>query len=250
MSKWLKISIPVLAATALVAVSWLIWGHGNGDALWRIVSQQCVPEQRDMKNSAPCLVVDLEQHYVLFKDRQGPLHHLIIPTDRITGIESPLLLEDNTYAFFANAWQQRGRLAAEADKPINDQFLSLAVNSRYGRSQGQLHIHLACLRPEARALLDEHATQVTAEWQPLGVKLNGHAYLAKRLGGQDLVRENPFKVLGDYARQQDDSISRYGLALVVAPGGDLLLLANRLNLADFNLGSAGEIQDYGCALAR
>ncbi|MFC3944340.1 CDP-diacylglycerol diphosphatase [Pseudomonas gingeri NCPPB 3146 = LMG 5327] len=250
MSKWLKVLALLVIAAVLVVVPWLIWGHGNGNALWRIVSQQCVPDQRNTQNPAPCLVVDLEQHYVLFKDRLGPLHDLTIPTDRITGIESPLLLEDNAYAFFANAWQQRGRLAAEAGKPIKDEFLSLAVNSRYGRSQGQLHIHLACLRPEVRTLLDQHGAQVTGDWQPLGSRLNGHEYLAKRLDGQDLALENPFKVLGDYVRQQDDSMSRYGLALVVAPGGDLLLLANRLSLGDFNLGSAGEIQDYGCALAR
>ena len=57
-------------------------------------------------------------------------------------------------------------------------------------------------------------------------------------------------MLGEYARQQGDSLSHYGLALVVAPGGDLLLLANRLSLRDFSRGSAGEIQDYGCALAQ
>ncbi len=248
MSKRLRVLALVLMVAVSAAGSWLIWGLGNGDALWRIVSQQCTPHQQDTQNPAPCLVVDLQQHYALLKDRRGPLHDLTIPTDRVTGIESPLLLEDNAYAFFANAWQQRGRLSTEAGKPIKDEFLSLAINSRYGRTQGQLHIHLACLRPEVHEQLVEHAPQVTRAWQPLGVRLNGHEYLAKRLSGQDLVQENPFKVLGEYTRQQGDSMSHYGLALVVAPGGDLLLLANRLSLADFNRGSAGEIQDYGCAL--
>ncbi|WP_338525438.1 CDP-diacylglycerol diphosphatase [Pseudomonas batumici] len=248
MAKWLKVLALLLLAVVLSGASWLVWGRGNGSALWQIVSQQCVPHQQDKQDPAPCLVVDLKQHYALLKDRQGPLHDLTIPTDRVTGIESPLLLEGNSYAFFANAWQQRERLSAEAGKPISDEFLSLAINSRYGRSQGQLHIHLACLRPEVHKLLAEHAAQVTQAWQPLGVKLNGHEYLAKRLGGKDLVQENPFKLLGQYVRQQGDSMSRYGLALVVAPGGDLLLLANRVSVGDFNFGSAGEIQDYGCAL--
>ncbi|WP_191488298.1 CDP-diacylglycerol diphosphatase [Pseudomonas sp. FEN] len=248
MAKWLRVLALVLIVAVLAGTSWLVWGHGNGSALWRIVSQQCVPSQQDKQDPGPCLVVDLKQHYALLKDRQGPLHDLTIPTDRVTGVESPLLLEGNSYAFFSNAWQQRGRLSAEAGKPISDEFLSLAINSRYGRSQGQLHIHLACLRPDIHKLLVEQAAQVTGAWQPLGVKLNGHEYLAKRLGGKDLVREDPFKVLNQYVRQQGDSMSHYGLALVVAPGGDLLLLANRLSFGDFNFGSAGEIQDYDCAL--
>jgi len=249
MSKWLKASVSALIIAVLAAGSWVIWGLGSGNALWQIVSQQCVPHQQDTQNPAPCLVVDLQQHYALLKDLKGPLHNLTIPTERITGIESPLLLENNAYAFFANAWQQRGRLSAEAGKPIKDEFLSLAINSRYGRSQGQLHIHLACLRPEVHRQLTEHAAQVTRDWHPLGARLRGHEYLAKRLDGQDLVRENPFKVLGEYVRQRGDSMSHYGLALVVAPGGDLLLLANRLSLANFNRGSAEELQDYACALA-
>ncbi|NWB99041.1 CDP-diacylglycerol diphosphatase [Pseudomonas gingeri] len=250
MSKWLKISGLVLVVAILAAGSWLIWGLGKGNALWQIVSQQCVPHQQDAGNPEPCLMVDLQQHVALLKDRKGPLHNLTIPTDRITGIESPLLLQDNDYAFFASAWQQRGRLSAEAGKPIKEAFLSLAINSPYGRSQGQLHIHLACLRPEVYQQLVEHAPQVTREWQPLAVKLRGHEYLAKRLNGQDLKQENPFKVLGEYAGKQGDSLSYYGLALVVAPGGDLLLLANRLSLKDFSRGSTEEIQDYGCALAQ
>ncbi|NWB87239.1 CDP-diacylglycerol diphosphatase [Pseudomonas gingeri] len=250
MSKWLKILGLAVVVVVLAAGSWLFWGLGKGNALWQIVSQQCVPHQQDAQNPAPCLRVDLQQHVALLKDRQGPLHDLTIPTERVTGIESPLLLEDNAYAFFASAWQQRGRLSAEAGKPIKDEFLSLAINSPYGRSQGQLHIHLACLRPGIYQQLVEQAPRVTQAWQPLAVRLNGHEYLAKRLNGQDLKQENPFKVLGEYARQQGDSLSHYGLALVVAPGGDLLLLANRLSLVGFSRGSAGEIQDYGCALAQ
>lgn len=49
--------------------------------------------------------------------------------------------------------------------------------------------------------------------------------------------------------KQGDSIGNYGLALAVSPQGEMLLLANRLKLTDLNLGSAGEIQDYQCAVA-
>ncbi len=48
--------------------------------------------------------------------------------------------------------------------------------------------------------------------------------------------------------KQGDSIGNYGGA-GGQPQGEMLLLANRLKLTDLNLGSAGEIRDYQCAVA-
>jgi CDP-diacylglycerol pyrophosphatase len=47
---------------------------------------------------------------VLLKDRNGPLQYLLMPTYRINGIESPLLLKSGTPNFFWQAWQSRGVL--------------------------------------------------------------------------------------------------------------------------------------------
>lgn len=43
--------------------------------------------------------VNLKGGYVLFKDRNGPLQYLLMPTYRINGTESPLLLEPLTPNF-------------------------------------------------------------------------------------------------------------------------------------------------------
>jgi CDP-diacylglycerol pyrophosphatase len=37
--------------------------------------------------------------YVVFKDRNGPLQYLLMPTYRINGTESPLLTEPHTPKF-------------------------------------------------------------------------------------------------------------------------------------------------------
>ena len=69
------------------------WLHsGNPDALRHIVLQQCVPNQQQHQNPSPCAEVNLKGGYVLFKDRNGPLQYLLMPTYRINGTESPLLL--------------------------------------------------------------------------------------------------------------------------------------------------------------
>ncbi|WMI97577.1 CDP-diacylglycerol diphosphatase [Pseudomonas chlororaphis subsp. aurantiaca] len=243
----LKLSIPLL--TLILLTLWLVFGRGDSNALWKIVSQQCVPNQQQNNTSAPCLKVDLQKGYIVFKDAKGPLHDLIIPTDKISGIESPILQTENAPSLFASAWENRKRLETELGHPIKDSFLSLAINSESGRSQNQLHIHIACLLPEVYQILQRHDQRIGNTWKPLASTIKGHDYLAIKLSGSDLSKEDPFRILGDYATQQQDKVGKYGLAVVTNKKQELLLLANRMNLNDFNWGSAGEIQDYQCLLA-
>lgn len=240
--------VALLLVVALAVAAWFVWGRGNRDALWHTVSQQCVPNQQQQGTPTPCLKVDLQQRYVLFKDRKGPLHDLVMPTKRISGIESTLLQAPGAPPLFALAWANRGSLAAQAGQPIGDDMLALAVNSRYGRSQDLLHIHLACLRPEVYQSLRQQAGRIGNSWQPLTSDLRGHLYLARKLNGLDLVQENPFKLLEDYAQQRGDDLANYGLALAMIDASHMVLLATRVNVFRLNLGSAGELQDYDCAL--
>jgi CDP-diacylglycerol pyrophosphatase len=71
----------------------------------------------------------------------------------------------------------------------------LAVNSVYGRSQDQLHIHIDCIKPAVRAALDAHARAIGPNWAPFPVPLAGEPYLAKRIDGSDLAGANPFRLL-------------------------------------------------------
>lgn len=249
MKRLFRLLIILLVILLLAAVLWWFFGRGNPNALWQIVSQQCVPNQQQNHDPAPCLKVDLTEGYVLFKDSKGPYHDLVMPTEKVSGIESPILQADRTPPYFAQAWNNREHISSELDKPLKDAWVSLAVNSKYGRSQNQLHIHVACLRQDVYNALGEQAEQLDQQWRPLAVKLVGHQYLARKLAGTDLTQEDPFRLLQNYVVEQGDSIGNYGLALAVSPQGEMLLLANRLKLTDLNLGSAGEIQDYRCEVA-
>ncbi|RUR93165.1 CDP-diacylglycerol diphosphatase [Pectobacterium polaris] len=247
-NKLLLLLIPVVVL--LIAVLWWSFGRGNSNALWEIVSEQCVPNQQRNGNPAPCLEVNLAEGYVLFDDRNGPYHDLLLPTDKISGIESPELLQPGIPNLFEQAWARRGRLSSEAGKPIRDDYLSLAINSRYGRTQNQLHIHIACLRPEIYQTLNQQFPTLSGDWKTLPVKINGHTYLAKNLTANELTQSDPFKTLDRYAQQRDESIGKYGLAMVSTPAGEKVLLASGLDVFNMSLGSVEEIQDFSCALAK
>src|SRR4051794_39806209 len=50
------------------------------DALWTIVHNVCVPDQKILANPAPCAEVDLDSGYVILKDPNpsAPTHFLLI----------------------------------------------------------------------------------------------------------------------------------------------------------------------------
>ena len=93
------VCVALLAALAIALYYGLKPDHP--DALWRIVSQQCLPNQQAHDNPAPCAQVDVPAGFVVFKDRNGPLQYLLMPSAKITGIESPAVLDAATPNFFA-----------------------------------------------------------------------------------------------------------------------------------------------------
>ncbi len=240
-----KIAGGLLCVLALVG-AWQ-W-RGNPDALWHIVSQQCVPHQQQQQNPSPCLAVDLDRGYTLFKDRNGPLHDVLIPADKVTGIEDPALGRQLLPHYFAQAWRHRSVLSDGLQQPIPDAFLSVAINSRYGRSQNQLHVHIACLRPEVFATLNRHSNDLTAQWQVLPTRLKGHTYSARTLTATDADTLDPLAVLREYVEAQGEAMSQYSLLMTPRADGSLVLLTTHLALTELNLGSAGELQDYRCDL--
>lgn len=240
------ITLLVLAAIIYAGYAWLKPSHP--DALWHIVSQQCLPNQQKNHSPAPCAQADEQQGVVLLKDRNGPLQYLLIPIRKITGIESPLLLEPNAPNFFALAWQARHLMADKYGKPIDDGNISLAINAEYGRTQNQLHIHISCLQPEVKTQLAQVAGNAGKQWQPLPGGLMGHDYLMRRVSPSELAQAGAFHLLAQGVEGARDNMGHYGLAMTELPGGDFLLLATHLSLLPYTLASAEEIQDHRCTV--
>jgi CDP-diacylglycerol diphosphatase len=144
--------VPWLTISALILGPPIPAAHAaDPSALWNITSGKCVPDMRDHKNPAPCTVVDLDAGFVILKDIVGATQFLAIPTARVTGIEDPAILAPNAPNYWDRAWRERALTEHLAGKPLPREALSLAVNSAYGRSQNQLHIHIDCVREDVQS---------------------------------------------------------------------------------------------------
>lgn len=218
----------------------------NSNALWQIISEKCVPNMAKSGNPAPCQQVNTAQGYVTLKDLNGPLQFLLMPIEKITGMESPIILEPTTPNLFAAAWQQRSLLAKKRGMPIDDSALSLAINAQYGRSQNQLHIHISCLRPDIRQQLDNMTARLNEQWQ--SATLRKHHYLIRTLSTAELAQQSAFIRLATEVPNARSEMGKYGLALVALPDGRLALLALERNWLKLNSGSAEELQDHQCQI--
>lgn len=192
---WSLLALALAGALAAGACS-----KGDPDALWKIVHGRCVQDQQQHGDPAPCALVAFDageqQGYAVLKDRNGPYQFLLIATAPVSGIESPALLAADAPPYFAAAWRARSFVEQAAHRSLPREDLSLAINSRYGRSQNQLHIHIDCLKPAVRDTLRAHLGEVGDRWAPLQVPLEGRRYRAMRISEAAFELANPFALLG------------------------------------------------------
>ncbi|WP_310607147.1 CDP-diacylglycerol diphosphatase [Buttiauxella brennerae] len=241
--------ILLLAVVAVCGFSLRQYLH-HPDALWRIVSQQCVPHQRDNHNPEPCAKVDLQSGFVLLKDINGPLQYLLLPTAKMKGMESPDLLQPKTANFFWLAWQQRNFMSTRRGASVPDDVISLTINSTTGRTQNQLHIHISCLRADVRGQLNQYADSLNSQWQAFPEPLAGNKYIARKVSEAEFSQRGPFILLASQVPQARDHMGRYSLAMTKLPGGEWIALATERNLLRLNLASAEQLQDHDCGLLK
>lgn len=219
----------------------------NPDALWGIVQRDC---RLDGPPDGSCLAVNAQpgRRDVVLKDSHGPYQYLLLPLDRVTGIESPLLLHAGAPNYFAAAWQERWRTEQALGRPLPREVASLALNSPHGRSQHQLHIHIDCLRADVLAQLQRVGPGIQTRWQLLPELLRGHRYQARWLSGQALVAD-PIRLLASELAAAPD-LGRWSLVVVGAHAADgspgFVLLATQLDPATGNDASGEELQDHAC----
>lgn len=214
--------------------------------LWHIVNERCGTE-KDAKQD--CMVINREQGFVIFRDRHGPVQTLTIPTIQVTGVEDSKLLAADAHNYFYDSWQSKSILDEQNKKAIDPQYLSFSVNSSYGRSQDQLHIHNSCLRADVYQIVERQRHQLTDQWTVLPEKVLGHTYIAQKVKIADLDKISPFKTLETYVKHTKKAqMGQFGVAMVSAKDGEIVLLASRVNLKELNQASVEEIQDTTCAV--
>jgi CDP-diacylglycerol pyrophosphatase len=165
----------------------------------------------------PCTEVDRARGFVVIKDDSPdkPDAWLIVPDHEVTGIEDPRALRPPVVQFWTYGWEVARELLAS--RPAAE--TGLAINSKQGRSQNLLHIHISCVLPEVRDAL-AHAA-IGPDWAPEPfVVFRGQTYNARKVAS---LEPSPFLRLlelpGARERMAEQSLAVIGSA----EGGYFLL---------------------------
>jgi CDP-diacylglycerol pyrophosphatase len=239
------LKIALLLVTALGACA---THPGNPDALWNIVSKKCVPQAQDPSRPNACAYVDATQGYAVLKDLNGPGQHLLIPTEKISGIESPLLEQPGLPNYWRDAWDARVYLERRLHTTLRREDVGLAINSASGRSQNQLHIHIDCMQPEVTAALAAQRASLDTSWRELDTPLEGHHYRARLITDATLHDTDPFKLLLADTRARDVPMADQTLLLTgttLADGQPAFILLND-HVHGLDRASAEELLDHSC----
>lgn len=239
-----------LAVAALPATAAEPGSGSVRDRLREITQTECVPHWLKARDPAPCLTVKLTRArpmrgFCVLPDRKGGAHLLLIPLEPVSGIESEDAWDARGPNYFEEAWEARDEVAKLAGHPIPPEDIGLAINSMYTRSQDQLHIHMACVRPSVHEQLMEAAPEIGKDWSPIVIRST--RYEALRLMGKDLGATNPLTLLAQRLPGARQSMGAYtmlvaGMRFKEGPG--FVVLA-----AKFAPGSE-LLLDSTCALAR
>jgi len=244
-----RLGIVVLTAALGPATGALATDH---DALKKIVVEQCAPHMQAGNGPAPCASVDLANGSAVLKDIKGKTQFLLIPTKIVTGIDDPQILAPDTPNYWQAAWLARGFVETAAGKAIPRDDIGLAINSAYGRSQYQLHIHVDCIRPDVKQALHANLDKIGRAWADLDVALAGHRYRAMRILGDDLSAQNPFRLLADSDPAISADMGRQTLAVIAATFADgkngFVLLNDKANIVALDLASSSNLLDQDCAV--
>ena len=169
---WVKIVAAFLAIVSLAAAFCATGAARAADreALWGVV-RACVSTHELTGGAFPCLSVDVsegeERGFVVLRPPFGAPDTILAPTRKITGVEDPWLTSPEAPNYFAAAWNALPlSMAGGGDE--SRQEGAVAINSKAGRSQDQLHIHMGCPAPGAGEFLAQASAKARiGEWTRL-----------------------------------------------------------------------------------
>lgn len=247
----LVVVLPLLPIGCLVGA--------DRQALWHVVHDLCVTNQRTSGNPAPCEEVHLargepDDGYAVLKDLLGRTQYLLIPTRRLDGIESPELLAADAPNYWRDARVARTYVFRALGTTLPRDAVGLAINSVSRRSQNQLHIHIDCVRRSVRDTLIRFRGELGETWKPFPVPIDGQAFLARRVDSPDLDSVDPFRLLaaGDAAARRDMAAETLVVvgATFEGPRPGFILLAQSAEPDRDDLGHGEDLLDHDCAVAK
>lgn len=227
------------------------------NALWEVVHNVCVPGQLQIHDPKPCLKVDLsggiDRGFAILRDPRGGTQFMLIPTARISGIESPVVRELDAANYFADAWEVRTNINEALRRDLPRDEIGLAINSGVSRSQDQLHIHFSCVQAEVFNTLHKYERSIGTRWARFRVPLYGQHYMAMWVSGEHLSPHNPFRLLAEGVPNATSNMADRTLVVIGftrsegTPG--FVILAGELNVPNGDLANGEELLDNSCQIA-
>jgi CDP-diacylglycerol pyrophosphatase len=221
-------------------------------ALWRVV-QACVVNHRITGSAFPCLEVNdakgIVTGFVVLRPPLEQTHIVIVPTVRIVGIEDASLQSASAPNFFEDAWEARKYVLDRAPRRVRGDEIGLAVNSKAGRTQDQLHIHVDCVNMDVRRALKSWGAKIPFNvWSPFRLDPAAPRYLLLKLKRDDLAGINVFKLAADGLAVQPHNLGGMIIAVIGAsfPDGKngFYILAALTGSSD---GKSEALLDHSCS---
>lgn len=225
---------PRLAAVLTLALACGATGAAafwDRNALWRTV-QSCKVDLKTLGLAFPCLDVapdpDKSESTVVIRAPMEQTHIIVVPTHRVPGLESPVLLRPEAGAYWRAAWDARHYVASAHPRPLRLNDIGIAANSQETRSQDQFHIHADCVSSRVRADLSAHPGGIGPAWKLLTFTVAGQRYYGRQIAAAQLALSNPLGSLVEAIPALRQRMDVTGFAILPAPSPDapLTLLAN------------------------
>jgi CDP-diacylglycerol pyrophosphatase len=227
----------------------------NRSGLWVVVHDICLPAYQAIGTAFPCAEVNiangLDRGFAVLQAPSSATHVIVVPTTRISGIESPALMRENAPNYWEAAWDARRFVEEGAGRRLPRDKIGMAINSAASRSQDQLHIHVACIAPAVADFLRRHQAEIHRAWSFLSPALLGHRFAAMKVETDSLAHVDPFKLLARGLPSGKFSMGSQTLAVVGATFTDgrtgFYLLANDSGASPRNIVGAEALLDDKCA---
>jgi CDP-diacylglycerol pyrophosphatase len=224
-------------------------------ALWAVVHDICLPAYRSIGVAFPCLEVNiansLDRGFAVLQAPSSATHVIVVPTARISGIESPALQSENAPNYWQAAWDARRFVEEGAGRHLPRDKIGMAINAPESRSQDQLHIHVSCIASVIADFLRDHQAEIHGAWSPLRSKVGGHRFVAMKIETDSLAKVDPFKLLPRSLPSTKASMGHQTLAAIGATFRDgksgFYLLANDARASPRDTVSAEALLDDKCA---
>jgi CDP-diacylglycerol pyrophosphatase len=153
----------VLGLAALVGSLFFSVDVSSQDCSWSLgkckpcVNQHLLRLEQQCQTASSAKPSGCGPSYRVLKSIAGCNDYLFIPFQRLIGLEDPELQKPQAPNYWAIAWSR-----AKDYVPCHD--IGLAINSRCGRTEDQLHIHMSCVPADLRGFLDQDSSRITQMW--------------------------------------------------------------------------------------